>query len=51
MPALLCQRPHLTPEGLHFTRQHLIPGLHTLKLLFQFFKLSLEAISLTNKFL
>lgn len=51
MPALLHEGPHLTPERLHFTRQHLVAGPHTLKLLFQLFELSLEGISLRRKFL
>ena len=51
MPALLHKGPHLTPEGLHFARQHFVPGPHALKLLFQFFELSLEGIPLCHKFL
>ena len=51
MPALLHEGPHLTPEGLHFARQHLVPGPHALKLLSQLFELSLEGIPLRCKFL
>lgn len=51
VPALLHEGPHLTPEGLRFARQHLVPGPQALRPLSQLFQLSLQAVPLTRKFL
>lgn len=51
MPALLHEGPHLTPEGLHFARQHLVPGPRALKLLLQLFQLSLQGVPLGSQLL